>query len=104
MHIGEAFDNLKAYEPVSDPADAVTKEEQRQGHLRMLEREKKLLDKYDDACSAWPAANTAGAGKPASRSACAACCYDPPRPLASKPRSARKACETPAPNLTAVHF
>lgn len=48
-HIGEAFDNLKAYEPVSDPADAGTKEEQRQSQLRMLEREKKLLDKYDDA-------------------------------------------------------
>lgn len=48
-HIDEAFDSLRTYERVSDLADAGTTEEQRHAHLRMLEREKKLLDKYDDA-------------------------------------------------------
>ena len=36
-------------EPVSDPADLGSAEEQRQWQLRLLEREKKLLDKIDEA-------------------------------------------------------
>ena len=46
-HIAEAFDDLSKFEPSSDPADAGSTEEQRQAHLRFLEREKKLLDKID---------------------------------------------------------
>ena len=47
--IDEAFDGLRKYEPSSDPGDAGSTEEQRQAHLRLLEREKKLLDKIDHA-------------------------------------------------------
>lgn len=47
--IDEAFDGLRKYESSSDPADAGSTEEQRQAHLRLLEREKKLLDKIDHA-------------------------------------------------------
>lgn len=47
--IDEEFDGLQKYEPSSDPADTGSTEEQRQAHLRFLEREKKLLDKIDYA-------------------------------------------------------
>jgi DnaK suppressor protein len=45
--ISEEFGELREQEPVSDPADLGSAEEQRQ--LRLLEREKKLLDKIDEA-------------------------------------------------------
>lgn len=47
--IDEAFNGLRKYESCSDPADAGSTEEQRQAHLRLLEREKKLLNKIDQA-------------------------------------------------------
>ncbi|MCU1776696.1 RNA polymerase-binding protein DksA [Pseudomonas sp. 14P_5.3_Bac1] len=40
---------LREQETNSDPADLGSAEEQRQWQLRLLEREKKLLDKIDDA-------------------------------------------------------
>ncbi|MCJ7955651.1 MAG: RNA polymerase-binding protein DksA [Pseudomonas sp.] len=40
---------LREQETSSDPADVGSAEEQRQWQLRLLEREKKLLDKIDDA-------------------------------------------------------
>ncbi len=40
---------LREHEPSSDPADVGSAEEQRQWQLRLLEREKKLLDKIDEA-------------------------------------------------------
>lgn len=40
---------LREQEPSSDPADVGSAEEQRQWQLRLLEREKKLLDKIDEA-------------------------------------------------------
>lgn len=47
--IAGEFDDLREHEPSSDPADVGSAEEQRQWQLRMLEREKKLLDKIDQA-------------------------------------------------------
>jgi DnaK suppressor protein len=47
--ISEEFGELREQEPVSDPADLGSAEEQRQWQLRLLEREKKLLDKIDEA-------------------------------------------------------
>lgn len=47
--ITSEFDELRDYEPSSDPADIGSTEEQRQWQLRLLEREKKLLDKIDRA-------------------------------------------------------
>ena len=47
--IAEEFQLLRHYEPSSDPSDVGTTEEQRQWQLRLLEREKKLLDKIDDS-------------------------------------------------------
>ncbi|MDG9930167.1 RNA polymerase-binding protein DksA [Pseudomonas sp. GD04042] len=47
--IAEEFAGLREQEPTSDPADAGSAEEQRQWQLRLLEREKRLLDKIDDA-------------------------------------------------------
>lgn len=47
--IDEEFDVLREQEPASDPADLGSAEEQRQWQLRLLEREKKLLDKIDEA-------------------------------------------------------
>ncbi len=46
-HIDSAIKELRLYEFSSDPADLGSMEEQRQSHLRMLEREKKLLAKID---------------------------------------------------------
>ncbi len=43
------FQALREYEPGSDIADIGAAEEQRQWQLRLLEREKKLLDKIDEA-------------------------------------------------------
>ena len=40
--IDEAFNRLRKYESSIDPVDAGSTEEQRQAHLRLLEREKKL--------------------------------------------------------------
>ena len=40
---------LREQETNSDPADVGSAEEQRQWQLRLLEREKKLLDKIDEA-------------------------------------------------------
>ena len=48
-HIDSAVEALSQYESSSDPADMGSMEEQRQSHLRMLEREKKLLAKIDHA-------------------------------------------------------
>jgi len=47
--ITSEFDELRDHEPSSDPADIGSTEEQRQWQLRLLEREKKLLDKIDRA-------------------------------------------------------
>ncbi|MGI3130638.1 TraR/DksA C4-type zinc finger protein [Halopseudomonas pachastrellae] len=45
--IDAEFGELRHYETSSDPADVGSTEEVRQSHLRLLEREKKLLDKID---------------------------------------------------------
>ncbi|CAM3931954.1 RNA polymerase-binding transcription factor DksA [Pseudomonas reidholzensis] len=47
--ISEEFEQLKHHELNSDPADIGSAEEQRLWQLRLLEREKKLLDKIDEA-------------------------------------------------------
>ena len=47
--IEEEFQALREQEPSSDPADIGSAEEQRHWQLRVLEREKKLLDKIDAA-------------------------------------------------------
>ncbi|MDF3933081.1 RNA polymerase-binding protein DksA [Pseudomonas citronellolis] len=43
------FGELREVERPSDEADLASREEQRQWQLRLLEREKKLLDKIDEA-------------------------------------------------------
>ncbi|WP_347902822.1 RNA polymerase-binding protein DksA [Pseudomonas purpurea] len=48
IRIAHEFDVLREQEPNSDPADVGSAEEQRQWQLRLLEREKKLLDKIDE--------------------------------------------------------
>lgn len=45
--IAEEFEGLRECEANSDPVDIGSAEEQRQWQLRLLEREKKLLDKID---------------------------------------------------------
>lgn len=47
--ISSEFALMQQFEPSSDPSDLGTVEEQRQWQLRLLEREKKLLDKIDEA-------------------------------------------------------
>ncbi len=47
--ISTEFQVMREFEPSSDPSDLGTVEEQRQWQLRLLEREKKLLDKIDEA-------------------------------------------------------
>lgn len=47
--ISGELDALRQLEPNSDPVDIGCAEEQRQWQLRLLEREKKLLDKIDQA-------------------------------------------------------
>jgi DnaK suppressor protein len=47
--IGEEFEGLRQHDTSSDPADIGSAEEQREWQLRLLEREKKLLDKIDEA-------------------------------------------------------
>ena len=47
--ISAEFQLIREFEPSSDPSDLGTVEEQRQWQLRLLEREKKLLDKIDEA-------------------------------------------------------
>ncbi len=47
--IDRDFKDLREYELPSDPADLGSAEEQRQSQLNMLEREKRLLDKIDQA-------------------------------------------------------
>lgn len=49
QRIGEEFGELREQLSLSDPADLGSAEEQRQWQLRLLEREKKLLDKIDEA-------------------------------------------------------
>lgn len=47
--IDRDFQGLRDYETPSDPADVGSAEEQRQSQLNILEREKRLLDKIDQA-------------------------------------------------------
>ena len=47
QRIAEEFEAIRDFEPTSDPSDIGTAEEHRQWQLRLLEREKKLLDKID---------------------------------------------------------
>ncbi|MBA6139808.1 RNA polymerase-binding protein DksA [Pseudomonas sp. FYR_2] len=49
QRIAEEFEVICDFEPTSDPSDIGTAEEHRQWQLRLLEREKKLLDKIDEA-------------------------------------------------------
>ena len=49
QRIAEEFETLRERETSSDPADIGSAEEQRQWQLRLLEREKKLLDKIDES-------------------------------------------------------
>ena len=49
LRIAEEFEGLRERDTSSDPADIGSAEEQRQWQLRLLEREKKLLDKIDSA-------------------------------------------------------
>ncbi|MGH8352593.1 MAG: RNA polymerase-binding protein DksA [Pseudomonas sp.] len=47
--IAGEFGELRDSEPAGDAADLASREERRQWQLRLLEREKKLLDKIDRA-------------------------------------------------------
>lgn len=47
--ISGEFELMREFEPSSDPSDLGSVEEQRHWQLRLLEREKKLLDKIDGA-------------------------------------------------------
>lgn len=47
--IDEQVEDLRAVDAHGDPADVGNAEQQRQWQLRQLEREKKLLDKIDEA-------------------------------------------------------
>ncbi|MBT8767275.1 RNA polymerase-binding protein DksA [Metapseudomonas boanensis] len=47
QRIEDEFGELRNVEPASDEADLACREERRQWQLRLLEREKKLLDKID---------------------------------------------------------
>lgn len=47
--ISAEFEGMRDFEPNSDPVDIGAAEHQRQWQLRLLEREKKLLDKIDEA-------------------------------------------------------
>ena len=49
IRISHEFADLRERENSSDPADIGSAEEQRQWQLRLLEREKKLIDKIDAA-------------------------------------------------------
>ncbi|MDH0291531.1 RNA polymerase-binding protein DksA [Pseudomonas sp. GD04087] len=49
VRIEEEFQALQDPERASDEADVASREESRQWQLRLLEREKKLLDKIDQA-------------------------------------------------------
>ena len=49
LRIAQEFEGLRERDSSSDPADIGSAEEQRQWQLRLLEREKKLLDKIDSA-------------------------------------------------------
>ena len=49
VRIDEEFTELRQPDTSSDVADSGAAEEQRQWQLRLLEREKKLLDKIDEA-------------------------------------------------------
>lgn len=80
--IEQDFQALRVQEVHSDPADLGSAEEERHWQLRTLEREKRLLDKIDQALERLAKGITAGVRKPASRSACAACCCVRPRPCA----------------------
>lgn len=48
-HMDGQFGTLRELEPVSDEIDLASREEQRLWQLRLLERDKRLLDKIDDA-------------------------------------------------------
>ncbi|MGF6692355.1 DnaK suppressor protein [Metapseudomonas resinovorans] len=50
-HIDAEFGALREVEPASDEIDLASREEQRLWQLRLLEREKRLLDKIDEALS-----------------------------------------------------
>lgn len=50
--IADELQQLREQAPSSDPSDVGTAEEQRQWQLRLLEREKKLLDKIDASLDA----------------------------------------------------
>ncbi|MQT88033.1 RNA polymerase-binding protein DksA [Pseudomonas helleri] len=47
--ISGEFQLMREFESSSDPSDLGTTEEQRQWQLRLMEREKKLLDKIDES-------------------------------------------------------
>jgi len=49
QRIDEEFGELREHERPADEADIASREEQRLWQLRLLEREKKLLDKIDQA-------------------------------------------------------
>lgn len=49
QRIDDEFSALREQDRPADEADMATREEQRQWQLRLLEREKKLLDKIDEA-------------------------------------------------------
>ncbi|MDA8481735.1 RNA polymerase-binding protein DksA [Pseudomonas resinovorans] len=49
QRIDAEFGALREVEPVSDESDLASREEQRLWRLRLLEREKRLLDKIDES-------------------------------------------------------
>ncbi len=49
QHIESELGDLREVDPVSDALDLASREEQRLWQLRLLERDKRLLDKIDDA-------------------------------------------------------
>ncbi|MBD2836973.1 RNA polymerase-binding protein DksA [Pseudomonas sp. JM0905a] len=49
QRIDTEFGALREVEPVSDESDLASREEQRLWQLRLLEREKRLLDKIDES-------------------------------------------------------
>lgn len=84
--IAGEFDALREQEPHSDPADIGSAEEQRQWQLRLLEREKKLLDKIDEALEHVARGEYGWCRETGEPIVSSACCCDPPPLCVLKPK------------------
>src|SRR5690606_3405716 len=91
--IADEFDVLREQEPAAIRRTSAAPKSNASGSCACWSARRGCSTRSTMRSIPWPAANTAGAARPANRSACSACCCAPPRRCPSRRRNARNSAK-----------